>query len=114
MSEENERAALSDVAGRCDAALASFGGSVQDDLRVLAESDRSSREYALAAVRYAERRALQAGSRTAANRLSTLKSLEYYQERRLGSLGLTPIETEDELEQLRAAGRQISANDYDW
>jgi hypothetical protein len=28
--------------------------------------------------------------------------------------GLQPIESEDELEALRAAGRQISSSDYDW
>ena len=30
------------------------------------------------------------------------------------SLGLTPIEIEEELESPRAAGRAISGNDYEW
>ncbi len=114
VSEENERAALTDVGTRCADALRSFGASLQDDLRTLAEAERSSRAYALAAVRYAERRALQAAARAVETRLGALNSLEYYQERRLASLGLQPIESEDELDALRAAGRQMQSTDYEW
>lgn len=114
VSEENERAALSDICARCNAALDSFGGSVQSDLQTLAEASKDSREYVLAAVRYAERRALQAARRASETQLDALGGLEYYQERRLASLGLQPIETEEELDALRAAGRSYSANDYDW
>lgn len=114
VSEANERAALTDVATRCADALDAFGGSLQSDLQTLAEAERTSREYALAAVRYAERRALQAAARATETRLSTLKGLEYYQERRLTSLGLQPIESDDELEALRAAGRQMQSTDYEW
>ena len=56
---------------------------------------------------------------TAQARLGALKGLEYYQERRLRSLNLTPIETEEEIEALReesmrAAGRRFGADDYEW
>ena len=113
-SEDNERAALEDVAQRCDAALATFGGSVQEDLRALGEADRDSRTYKLAAVRYAERRALSAASRAVEAKLGTLSSLEYYQQRRLNSLGLQDIDS-DEVDQLRAAGRVAAASsDYEW
>jgi len=36
------------------------------------------------------------------------------QERRLRMLNLTPIETEAEIELLRAAGRAMAPDDYDW
>ena len=115
VSEENERLALSDVKACCERALVTFGGSVQADLQTLAEAERDSKAYAFAAVRYAERRALQSASRAIENRLGSLANLEYYQQRRLNSLGLQPIESEDELESLRAAGRQYSSSDYgDW
>ena len=115
ISEENERAALTDFAACCSAALASFGGSVQSDLQTLAEADGASRDYALASVRYAERRALEAASRAVETRLGALRNLEYYQQRRLNALGLQPVETEEEIDALRAGGRQYSASDYgDW
>jgi hypothetical protein len=87
VSEANERAALTDVGQRCEDAVQAFGGSLRSDLQTLAEAERSSREYALAAVRYAERRALQAAARAIETRLGALGSLEYYQQRRLASLG---------------------------
>ena len=115
VSEANEKAALQEVGERCEAALKTFGSTVQADLRTLAEADRTSREYMLSGVRYAERRALSAASRSIETRLGQLKQLEYYQERRLNSLGLQPIESEEEIEALaRAAGRQISSSDVDW
>ena len=114
VSEDNERAALEDLKTSAAAALGRLGASVQADLQTLAEADKASREFAFASVRYAERRALQAVSRAVDNALDGLKGLEYYQDRRLASLGLTPIETDEELEALKAAGRSISATDYDW
>lgn len=116
VSPENEKAALADAEARCEAALAAFGGSLQEDLTALAEADKATIEYKLAAVRYAERRALQAASRATAARSAegALKSLEYYQERRLNTLGLQPIESDDELDALRAAGRQYSSSEFDW
>ena len=106
LSPENEAAALGEVAARCAAGLEQLklGGSVQQDLQVLAEAPKTERAYKLAAVRYAERRALQSAARALDARLSGLKQLQYYQDRRLESLGLTPIETEAELEALRADG----------
>ena len=74
----------------------------KEDLALLAEAPREAHAYRLAAVRYAERRALQAASRSLQGRLGALSSLEYYQERRLRSLNLTPVETEEELDALRA------------
>jgi hypothetical protein len=53
-------------------------------------------------VRYAERRALEASVRWLEAALERLRELEYYQERRLRTLGLEPIETAEELEALRA------------
>jgi hypothetical protein len=116
VSEENEQAALGDVQAAVNTALDQLGGSVQTDLRTLAEAEANSREYALASVRYAERRALQAASRAVDARLSNLDGVEYYQTRRLSSLGLNPIESDEELEALaRSAGRQYGASDYgDW
>lgn len=43
-----------------------------------------------------------------------LDQIEYYQDRRLASLGLTPIETEEELDALRAAGRSYGAGSVDF
>jgi len=121
VSEENERAALTDGRDRCAAALASLRGSLQEDLATLAEAPRASRGYRLAAVRYAERRALEAASRQFDSQLGALNSLEYYQERRLRSLNLNPIETQEEVDRLaadsmpdRAAGRSFGAQDYEW
>ena len=121
VSEDNERAALEELKGMVEAGLASLTDSVQLDLQTLAEADKASRAYALCAVRYAERRALQAASRTVAALLASLSGLEYYQARRLGALGLNPVETEEELDSLRAAGgeraagRAYTASDYgDW
>ena len=116
VSQENEEAALRDCQAAIDAALAQLGGSVQSDLRTLAEADAASRPYALSSVRYAERRALQAASRAVSAQLAGLDGLEYYQTRRLAALGLNPVETEEELEALtRAAGRMTGASDYgDW
>jgi len=113
VSKENEAAALGDVGGRVDGALQSMAGSLQSDLRTLGEDPLDSRAYMLAAVRYAERRALEAASRWVEAQLLSLDSLQYYQERRLASLGLQPVE-EDELDALRAAGRQYSTNDIEW
>lgn len=69
-------------------------------------------------MRYSERRALEAAARWFEAQLEQLGELEYYQERRLRLLGLEPIETEEELDQLRAesvraAGRKFE-NDIDW
>lgn len=105
------------MASSVDAALAQLaagGGSVQRDLQTLAEASKASRQYKLAAVRYAERRALQAAARTADALLGQLGGLEYYQQRRLNSLGLQPIETDEELDALRAAGRRSGASDVEW
>jgi len=119
VSQENERQALTYGLTRCSSALDGFPGSLQTDLGTLADAPRASREYKLAAIRYAERRALSAAARAFENRLGDLRNLEYYQERRLRSLNLTPVETEEELDALReestrAAGRSYGAQDYDW
>jgi len=114
VSRENEEAALTEAAAQCAKKLGQFGGSLQSDLQVLAEAPRSSREYALSAVRYAERRALQDAARQFDARLMMLDKYEYYQQRRLKSLGLDPIETEEEVEKLRAGGRSYGADEYDW
>ena len=92
---------------------------MQADLQVLAEADKASRAYRLAAVRYAERRALQGAARWLESQTDALGSLEYYQERRLGALGLNPVETEEELDALRAVGdraggRRYGSQDYKW
>ena len=49
----------------------------------------------------------------------SLKQPRYYQERRLASMGLNPIETDEELEALRAVGdraggRRYGSDDYEW
>lgn len=119
--QDNERAALEDLKATIEAGLASLTDTVQLDLQTLAEADKASREYALCAVRYAERRALQAASRAVATLLASLSGLEYYQGRRLAALGLNPVETEEELDSLRAVGgeraggRAYDASTYgDW
>ena len=81
---------------------------------MLGEAPEASNSFMLASVRYAERRALQAAARWVEARLLRLDALEYYQERRLASLGLAPIESEEELEQLKAAGRSYGGNDVEW
>ncbi len=113
VSKENEAAALGEAAARCAAGLAQLGGSVQEDLQVLAEAPKSERKYKLAAVRYAERRGLQAASRWFEAQLSGLKDLEYYQERRLSALGLNPVETEEELDALRAVGDRAAGRRFE-
>ena len=52
--------------------------------------------------------------RAAEASLGGLGGLEYYQERRLASLGLNPIESDEELEALKAGGRSYSASDVEW
>lgn len=118
VSPENEAAAIGEASDKCAASLAQLGSSVQEDLQVLAEAPKADRAYKLAAVRYAERRALQAASRAFEVQLNSLNQLEFYQERRLSSLGLNPVETEAELDALRAdagraAGRRFE-QEYDW
>ena len=120
VSKENEQAALADASGQCQALLAQLAQSVQYDLNVLAEAEKATRAYKLSAVRYAERRALQGVAKWFEVRLASLDTLTYYQERRLSTLGLDPIETAEEIEQLRAVGdraggRRYGADDYgDW
>jgi len=118
VSQGNEEEALNAGIVRCGEVLRKFESSLQEDLALLAEAPRASLEYKLAALRYAERRAAEASQRAFKGRLAELSSLEYYQERRLRSLNLTPIETEEELDALReesarAAGRGIG-QDYEW
>ena len=93
VSKDNERAALSDAGALCTRLLQHLAGTVQDDLQVLAEAERDSREYALSALRYAERRALQAASRALETRRDGLDGLQYYQERRLSGPRRRMIET---------------------
>ena len=119
VSEDNERTALTEISNLCDATLNRFEGTLQSDLATLAEALSQSRSSALASVRYAERRALEGSARGVTAALGELKQLEYYQERRLRGLNLTPIETEEELEALRAdsarfAGRRDQMDGYEW
>jgi hypothetical protein len=113
VSHENEAAALGEAVARCAAALEQLGGSVQQDLQVLAETPKSERRYQLAALRYAERRGLQAAARWFETQLSGLKGLEYYQERRLAGLGLNPVESEAELDALRAVGDRAAGRRFE-
>ena len=72
-----------------------------------------SRAAELASIRYAERRALESAARWFDAQLELpASSVEYYQERRLRSLNLDPIETAEDLDALRAAGRAYSDNDW--
>lgn len=114
ISRQNEAAALTVGFEAATEALLRLRGSVQEDLATLAEAPRESRAYRLAAVRYAERRALEAATSAFRVQMGSLDSLEYYQERRLRMLNLTPIETEEELEALKAAGRAMTSDGYDW
>jgi hypothetical protein len=86
---------------------------VQLDLQVLAETPKSDRQYQLAALRYAERRGLQAAARWFETQLSGLKGLEFYQERRLAGLGLNPVETKEELDALRAVGDRAAGRRFE-
>jgi len=118
VSEENERAANTEGLERCNTVVSQLRGTVQGDLAVLAEAPKESYAYRFAAVRYAERRSLQAACRYFQARLGTLGGLEYYQERRLRSLNLTPVESEEDIEALRvesmrSAGRSLESN-YEW
>ena len=113
VTENNERAALEDGRDRCAAALAALSGDLQRDLAILAEAAPGSRAAELASIRYAERRALESAARWFDAQLELpASSVEYYQERRLRSLNLDPIETAEDLDALRAAGRAYSDNDW--
>jgi hypothetical protein len=128
VSEENERDALQDVADFASAVLERFaeqGNSVQTDLQTLAEADRAGRPYALSAVRYAERRALETVLRAAQSRQGNLKGAnapEYYQERRLNAMGLQPMDSDEieamrsggEASGIRAGGRTYTEKSIDW
>lgn len=91
-----------------------MAGSLQADLQILSEGSETSNAFKMASVRYAERRALEAGARWLDAQLLRLSDLEYYQERRLNALGLNPVETDEELEALKAAGRSYGANEVEW
>ena len=113
VTENNERAAMQDGSDRCAAALAALSGDLQRDLAILAEAAPGSRAAELASIRYAERRALESAARWFDAQLELpASSVEYYQERRLRSLNLDPIETAEDLDALRAAGRAYSDNDW--
>ncbi|KAL3912050.1 MAG: hypothetical protein SGPRY_008468 [Prymnesium sp.] len=114
VSEENEKAALQDVAQSITYQLDRMAGSLQADLQILSEGSETSNAFKMASVRYAERRALEAGARWLDAQLLRLSDLEYYQERRLNALGLNPVETDEELEALKAAGRSYGANEVEW
>ena len=94
-------------------ALAALSGDLQRDLAILAEAAPGSRAAELASIRYAERRALESAARWFDAQLELpASSVEYYQERRLRSLNLDPIETAEDLDALRATGRAYSDNDW--
>jgi hypothetical protein len=119
VSRDNERATLAELAAAAARGLSQLGGSVQDDLRTLAsaggEDDATARRArSFAAVRYAERRALQWVARSVETRAASLGGLTYYQERRLAAFGLSPIESEAELDTLKAAGRAYSKPEFEW
>ena len=117
ISEENEQAVLNLIVDTATLYIRRLRSSMQQDLAILSEEPSSSVAHQLAALRYAERRALEAVQKEAERQLRSLKELEYYQERRLRLLNLTPIESEEELDALRAAGRALSdggRNSYDW
>ncbi|KAL1526284.1 hypothetical protein AB1Y20_015002 [Prymnesium parvum] len=114
VSEENERSALQDAASAVVRYKEGLAGSLQTDLQILGEAPEKSRAYMMASVRYAERRALEAAARWIEARLLRLETLEYYQERRLNALGLNPIESDEELEALKAAGRSYGASEIEW
>ncbi|EOD41244.1 hypothetical protein EMIHUDRAFT_448733 [Emiliania huxleyi CCMP1516] len=115
VSRQNEAAALQLGHDAVTSALGKLRGDVQLDLASLAEAPRESVGYRCAAVRYAERRAVSAAANELRAALGSLDGLEYYQERRLKLLNLTPVETEEELEALRSAGRRTSdSSSYDW
>ena len=115
VSRQNEAAALQLGHDAVTSALGKLRGDIQLDLASLAEAPRESVRYRCAAVRYAERRAVSAAANELRAALGSLDRLEYYQERRLKLLNLTPVETEEELEALRSAGRRTSdSSSYDW
>lgn len=123
VSPANEESALRDGLERCNEALAGLVGSVQADLGALAEAEDGSASFRMATVRYSERRALEASARWFEAQLERLNGLEYYQDRRLRSLGLEPIETAEEIAALaaevsagtmeRAGGRRFE-QDIEW
>ena len=53
ISRANEEKATRDLIDRCSASLASFSGSLQADLGLLAEAEPGTTSYQLATVRYA-------------------------------------------------------------
>lgn len=118
ISEKNEYAALDDVLAYVRETLdrfASAGCTVGDDLYTASKAAKNSRDYVIASLRYAERRALEAALRAINQKIAEVASLDFYQERRLTSLGLDPISNPEELDALKvkSAGRVFTEKDYD-
>lgn len=92
VSRENEAAVCASMSAGCAAALARIPGDAVSDERALLENKKGLSRRAAAAlrVRSGERAALASAARFFAARgtESSLDALEYYQERRLRSLGL--------------------------
>ncbi|GLC45357.1 hypothetical protein PLESTB_000313900 [Pleodorina starrii] len=95
VSEPNEDAVCSTLAGGARAALSGYGTSIDEDLAALraGSAPKGSRAEAALLVRLGEKEALDAVARFFEDRRATqLKRLVYYQERRLRRLGLVDDE----------------------
>jgi len=88
VSKENEKLVLDTLVGTVEGALEGFETTEGEDARAQASEDLPLRERMAAAARLGERKALGVALQTYLSDLDTLDSKEYYQERRLQSLGL--------------------------
>mmetsp|Transcript_33591 Transcript_33591/g.73311 ORF Transcript_33591/g.73311 Transcript_33591/m.73311 type:complete len:494 (-) Transcript_33591:326-1807(-) len=98
MSVENETAVCECMVEGCRAALAAYPTTIADDERALAEEGLSPRGRMAAVARMGEKRALLSTMGYFEQRIQLIPSLEYYQERRLKSLGLLDDEGESTFE----------------
>ncbi|PRW51051.1 fructose-bisphosphate aldolase-lysine N- chloroplastic [Chlorella sorokiniana] len=90
ISEENERACYQQLIDGCNAALAGYPTTIDEDLALLngGSLPTGSRRAAAVRVRLGEKEALDATLRYFEDRIGRLNNMEYYAERRLKRLGL--------------------------
>ncbi|KAK9826401.1 hypothetical protein WJX81_000123 [Elliptochloris bilobata] len=88
VSEANERAVYQSMADGCRAALQGYAGGIEADLRAARSTPPGSRLAMAVQVRLGEKEALDSTLRWFEARADRIASLEFYQERRLKTLGL--------------------------
>ncbi len=113
MSEENERAVTSAVIEACETALSDMAdgrGTETTD----GEEGGTERDRLCAMVRESEREALDRTLVYVKQEAEALDLKEYYQERRLKSLGLDSEWSQEDDVGFGGGGRVPGSADYDW